>query len=89
MIPNELLAYGPEQVAFYYGCEIKYYPEFMSHFNPDISLAPVIDHDFNRAKSAIKWMEGTLMGAATIASNLNPYSEAIRHDEIGDPVQAR
>jgi glycosyltransferase involved in cell wall biosynthesis len=83
MIPQELLQEDPERIAFYYGCEVKYYSRYLSEFNPDISLAPVVDHDFNRAKSGIKWMEGTLAGAATIASNIDPYSDVIRHNETG------
>jgi glycosyltransferase involved in cell wall biosynthesis len=83
MVPNELLQEDPERIAFYYGCEIKYYSMLMSDFNPDIALAPVVDHRFNRAKSGIKWMENTLAGAATIASDLDPYSECIKHNETG------
>lgn len=83
MIPNDLLIEDPERVAFYYGCEVKYYARYLAESRPDISLAPVIDHDFNRAKSGIKWMEGTLAGGATIASNLDPYSDVIRHNETG------
>jgi glycosyltransferase involved in cell wall biosynthesis len=44
---------------------------------PDICLAPLADHPFNRCKSNIKWLESTLAGAAVIASNIEPYRNSI------------
>lgn len=40
----------------------------------DIALAPLLDTEFNKGKSDIKWQESTRMGAAVIASNIGPYS---------------
>lgn len=49
----------------------------------DINCCPLEDVPFNLAKSNIKWQEGSLMGAATIASNVGPYKDSIRHMETG------
>jgi glycosyltransferase involved in cell wall biosynthesis len=39
----------------------------------DAGLAPLDSHDFNRAKSNIKWMEYSVVGTPTIASLRGPY----------------
>lgn len=40
----------------------------------DIALAPLLDTEFSKGKSDIKWQESTRMGAVVIASNIGPYS---------------
>lgn len=49
----------------------------------DISCAPLEDSKFNQGKSPIKWMEGSLMGAATVASQAYPYRFTIQDGEDG------
>lgn len=39
----------------------------------DIGIAPLIDDEFNRSKSHIKWLEYTMKGIPTVASNVEPY----------------
>ena len=43
----------------------------------DINLCPLVDNAFNRAKSCIKWYEGSILARpeATLASNVKPYNE--------------
>lgn len=41
----------------------------------DIALAPLVDDEFNRAKSNIKWQEYSLNEWAGVYSNLDPYSD--------------
>lgn len=69
------------------GCPLWAYPAMMRRIAPDVVLAPLaVDDDargFNRAKSAIKWIEGTLSGGAVIAQRLDPYADAIDHGETG------
>lgn len=57
------------------------YPYKLACINLDIGLCPVVDSVFNRCKSAIKYFEYSVMGAATIASNIPPYSEVITEKE--------
>jgi glycosyltransferase involved in cell wall biosynthesis len=59
------------------------YPYKLATLNCDIGLCPVTDNIFNRNKSAIKWMEYSLMGMATIASNIPPYSTVIEGGRAG------
>lgn len=42
-----------------------------------IGIAPLVDNTFNRSKSNLKYLEYTLAGVPTIASNVLPYSSTI------------
>lgn len=48
-----------------------------------VMVAPLIDTVFNRSKSAIKWMESSIVGTAMVLSDVGPYREAVRHGETG------
>ena len=48
-----------------------------------IGIAPLTPDAFNIAKSGIKFMDYTALGAVTLASDLPPYQEVIRHGENG------
>jgi glycosyltransferase involved in cell wall biosynthesis len=53
------------------------FPYVIPLLNLDIGLCPLVDNVFNRQKSALKWFDYTMGGAATIASNIPPYSVAM------------
>jgi len=59
------------------------YPYKLTLMNIDIGLCPLVDNQFNRNKSAIKWMEYSMVGAATIASDIPPYSPVIEQGRDG------
>lgn len=59
------------------------YPYKLSLLNCDIGLCPLVDNEFNRTKSAIKWMEYSMVKMATVASNIPPYSTVMEHDKTG------
>lgn len=68
--------------------ELSEYPKKMLEIAPHIGICPLVDEPFNHAKSAIKFLEMTLAGAAVIASPLPPYkieTGCMLHanDEIG------
>ena len=71
------------QVEFQSWVQHVAYPYKLKLANIDIGLCPLVDNQFNRNKSAIKWMEYSVVGAATIASNIPPYSTVIKHGETG------
>jgi glycosyltransferase involved in cell wall biosynthesis len=58
------------------------FPELLLRQNWDISIAPLTDDPFNRAKSHIKWMESSMKGIPVVASNVHPYVEPL----LGTPV---
>lgn len=43
----------------------------------DINIAPLIDNEFNKAKSENKWMEAALVKVPTMASNIGAFKDAI------------
>lgn len=53
------------------------YPWKLSKTRWDIGLCPLIDDEFNRNKSHIKWMEYSSYKIPTIASKVYPYFEDI------------
>ncbi|HDK42238.1 MAG TPA: glycosyltransferase [Candidatus Moranbacteria bacterium] len=48
----------------------------------DIGICPLIQHSYNECKSNIKWLEYSLCGIPTVATDIITY-EAIRHEETG------
>ena len=51
------------------------YAAFMTRMQPDIILAPLVENDFNRAKSRLKCAEGFAIGAIVIGNvfDYSPY----------------
>ncbi len=59
------------------------YPYKLPLLNLDIGLCPLVDNRFNRCKSSLKWLDYTSVGAATIASDIPPYSIDILDGQTG------
>ncbi|MBI3957877.1 MAG: glycosyltransferase [Chloroflexi bacterium] len=63
------------------------YPQFLPWFTGnvrwDIALAPLRDTPFNRAKSDIKFLDYSALGAAGVYSDLPVYADSVRHGETG------
>ncbi len=51
------------------------YPYKTAILNPTIGLIPLVDNEFNRCKSAIKWLEWASLGVPCVTSNVSPYKE--------------
>ncbi len=56
-------------------------PTFMkwlaSEVDWDIGIAPLVDNEFNKCKSELKYIEYTTLGIPTVASDIEGYREAI------------
>lgn len=59
------------------------YPYVLSLMNIDIGICPLVDNEFNQNKSCIKFLDYSTQGAATVASNIPPYSPVIKNGENG------
>ena len=59
------------------------YPYKLATLNLDIGLCPVIDNEFNRNKSAIKYFENAVFKVPVIASDIPPYSPVVTHLKDG------
>ncbi len=49
------------------------YPEYLSEQKWDIGIAPLVDSNFTRCKSHIKWLEYSMYKIPTVASRVYPY----------------
>lgn len=54
------------------------FPAYMAKHMWDIGVIPLRNTRFARAKSHIKWLENSLLGVATIASDVYPYREPVQ-----------
>lgn len=54
------------------------FPELMGERNWLLGICPLVDCEFNRSKSHIKWLEYSLIGFPTVASRVYPYCEQIQ-----------
>lgn len=59
------------------------YPYKLTCMNLDIGLCPIVDNEFNRNKSAIKYFEYSVVKCASVASKIPPYEPCITHGENG------
>jgi glycosyltransferase involved in cell wall biosynthesis/GT2 family glycosyltransferase len=64
-------------------CSPEQYPTWLSTLGFDIALAPLLDTEFNQGRSSLKVWEYAAAGAATVASNLEPYASAIQDGVTG------
>lgn len=62
------------------------YAQFASYFSRkecDILIAPLVDNEFNRAKSNLKFLEYSIQGVPGVYSKLPPYEDIIEHGTNG------
>jgi glycosyltransferase involved in cell wall biosynthesis len=62
---------------------INRYASFMASFGYDIGLAPLVDCNFNRSKSNLRWLEYSALKIPTIASDVGHFSQTINPDQDG------
>lgn len=59
------------------------YPSMVKGWDADIGLAPLRDHNFNRAKSNLRWLEYSALKIPTVASAVRPFNECIKNGSDG------
>lgn len=62
---------------------INKYPKWAASFGFDIGLAPLVDLNFTRGKSNLRWLEYSAMGIPTVASPLNHFVQTIEDGKTG------
>ncbi len=72
-----------ERIEVHNWANYEVYPYKLACLNLDIGLCPVTENEFNRNKSAIKYFEYSMVGAASIASDWPPYSPCITQGKDG------
>lgn len=59
------------------------YPSMMKGVDADIGIAPLLDNQFNRSKSNLRWLENSALRIPTVCSNVRPFSESLKHGKDG------
>lgn len=54
------------------------WPEAVKGWQMDIGIAPLVDSNFNRAKSNLRWLEYSALSIPTVASKVYPFENSIR-----------
>lgn len=62
---------------------INRYAKFMASFGYDIGIAPLIDCNFNRSKSNLRWLEYSALHIPTVATGISHFNQSIEHGETG------
>jgi glycosyltransferase involved in cell wall biosynthesis len=70
----------------------KHYPQFVDWFRGvasycDLAIAPLVDTEFNRCKSELKFLQYSAVGLPSLSSNCPPYSNIVKHGIDGILVE--
>lgn len=57
---------------------IHLWPAAVKGWQMDIGIAPLLDSNFNRAKSNLRWLEYSALNLPTVASKVRPFAECIK-----------
>lgn len=79
-IPHQLKKYR-ERMEFHPFTDWKKLPELIA--KADINIVPLCDTIFNAAKSENKWVEASLAGVMTIASDIGAFHKMIENGKTG------
>lgn len=62
---------------------IAQFPQVLKNWDLDIGIAPLLDNNFNRSKSNLRWLEYSALKVPTVASNVEPFRKSIIHNSDG------
>lgn len=62
---------------------INRYASFAASFGLDIGLAPLMDCNFNRSKSNLRWLEYSALKIPTVASNVGHFAHTVKQGITG------
>lgn len=62
---------------------INRYAKFAASFGFDIGIAPLVDCNFNRSKSNLRWLEYSALDIPTVASGVSHFTHSIQHGKDG------
>lgn len=72
-----------ERQEFVNGVPIEFWPAKSKALHLDIGVAPLIDDQFNKGKSPIKWMEYAGNGVPCVVQDMEPYQGVFEHGVEG------
>jgi glycosyltransferase involved in cell wall biosynthesis len=62
---------------------INRYSQFMASFGFDIGIAPLVDCNFNRSKSNLRWLEYSALKIPTVATGISHFNQSIEDGKTG------
>lgn len=65
----------PDRIEHHNWCDIMAYPYKAAILDLDFSIIPLIDTEFNRCKSSIKWLEMAALQVPAVTSYVAPYDK--------------
>jgi glycosyltransferase involved in cell wall biosynthesis len=65
----------PDRIEHHNWCDIMAYPYKAAILDLDFSIIPLIDTEFNRCKSPIKWLEMAALQVPAVTSYVAPYDK--------------
>lgn len=65
-----------KQIEFHPWQSLANYPSFIKSLNAQVMIAPLIDNNFNRSKSDIKFIEACVMGIPCMVQDMETYKNA-------------
>lgn len=81
--PPKLERYVKEgKIEVHRSAPITNYPALINSLNLNAIVAPIIDGEFNRCKSNIKWLECCALGVPLFASNMITYNKYMPESQL-------
>lgn len=74
-MPEGMKETFPGRIEFHPWSNFYGYPYKMASLGVDIGLIPLVDNEFSRCKSNIKWIEMSALQIPTVVSYCSPYKE--------------
>lgn len=65
-----------KKIEFHPWQNLTNYPVFINNLNPQVTIAPLLDNNFNRSKSDIKFIESCVLGLPCIVQDMETYKNA-------------
>lgn len=82
-ITDELKALKGVEFSYELIQDYRVFAKYIKEQKIDIALAPLVNNEFNRCKSNIKFLEYAICRLPGIYSRIHPYTESIRDGETG------
>lgn len=81
-IPELSRVFSADKMELHPFVDLNIYPLKAASLNLDIGICPLVDDEFNRHKSQLKWSEYAALGIPSVCSKIEPY-ECVEDGKTG------
>ena len=82
-IPDWAADLPPFRVFMIPFAQFNAYPKVLKWLCADVAIAPLVDNEFNRCKSHVKYLDYAMAEIPGVYQDLDPYAEAVWHGQTG------